>query len=64
MGRYKRVSFTKNFLLWIKGTRGATAIEYALIATGISLFIATSVYFFGEQLSTLFYDTLPAIFAP
>ncbi|MBI1216351.1 MAG: Flp family type IVb pilin [Alphaproteobacteria bacterium] len=33
---------------------GATAIEYGLIAAGISLVIAGAVYAFGSQLSDLF----------
>lgn len=37
--------------------RGATAIEYALIGTGISLAIAATVYAFGDDVSAL-YDGL------
>lgn len=33
---------------------GATAIEYAIIAGTIFLFIVTSVYLFGAQLGELF----------
>ncbi len=33
---------------------GATAIEYALIASGIALLIVSAVYLFGEQLETTF----------
>lgn len=33
---------------------GATAIEYALIAAGIALAIATAVYLFGDQLTNKF----------
>ncbi|HPQ51284.1 MAG: Flp family type IVb pilin [Alphaproteobacteria bacterium] len=33
---------------------GATAIEYALIAAGIALAIATAVYLFGGQLTDKF----------
>jgi pilus assembly protein Flp/PilA len=35
---------------------GATAIEYALIASGIALLIVSAVYLFGEQLKTTFTD--------
>ena len=41
---------------------GATAIEYGLIAAGIAMVIAASVFFFGEQVKTLLYDVLPAAF--
>ncbi len=40
-----------------KDERGATAIEYGLIAGGISLAIVTAVFLFGDELSGLF-DTL------
>ena len=33
---------------------GATAIEYGLIAAGISLAIAAAVWGFGDELRTLF----------
>lgn len=33
---------------------GATAIEYALIATGISLAIAVAVFAFGEEIVGLY----------
>lgn len=33
---------------------GATAIEYALIAAGISLAIVASVFAFGDELEVLF----------
>ena len=33
---------------------GATAIEYALIAAGISLAVVAAVFAFGDQLEVLF----------
>lgn len=48
------------FLLRYKlDTRGATAIEYGLIAAGIALVIAASIFLFGEQIYTLLYSDLP-----
>lgn len=44
---------------YFKSVDGATAIEYGLIAVGISLGISTSVYLFGDAISTLLYDDLP-----
>jgi len=37
-----------------KDESGATAIEYGLIAAGISLVIAGAVYAFGGELNALF----------
>lgn len=39
---------------YIKSEKGATAIEYALIATGVSLAIAVSVYAFGDEMILLY----------
>lgn len=39
---------------YIKNEDGATAIEYGLIAAGISLAIVTVVFTFGEDLNDLF----------
>ena len=46
--------FLTNFILCEKG---ATAIEYVLIAAGIALAILVAVFAFGDDLSTL-YDNL------
>jgi len=39
---------------YVKNEDGATAIEYGLIAAGISLAIAGAVFVFGADLSALF----------
>ena len=39
---------------YLNDQRGATAIEYGLIAAGISLAIVAVVFTFGEQLETTF----------
>ena len=41
--------------------RGATAIEYALIACGVGAAIASTVFGFGSDLKTVFYDKIAAI---
>lgn len=41
---------------FMKDESGATAIEYGLIAAGISLAIATVVFIFGDDLVLLFTD--------
>jgi pilus assembly protein Flp/PilA len=39
---------------YLRDIKGATAIEYGLIAAGISLAIAAVVFTFGDQLDTTF----------
>jgi pilus assembly protein Flp/PilA len=39
---------------YMKDEDGATAIEYALIAAGISLAIVAAVFAFGDELEVLF----------
>lgn len=39
---------------YLKNESGATAIEYALIAAGISLAVVASVFAFGDELENLF----------
>jgi pilus assembly protein Flp/PilA len=41
--------------------RGATAIEYALIACGVGAAIASTVFSFGSDLKTTFYDKIAAM---
>ena len=42
--------------------RGATAIEYAMIAAGIGAAIAVTVFGLGNELKTNFYDRIAAMF--
>lgn len=51
---------TKLFLAWMGNSKGATAIEYGLIAAGIAIAIAASVFAFGEDVYNLLYDELPS----
>jgi Flp pilus assembly pilin Flp len=41
--------------------RGATAIEYALVAAGVGAAIAATVFGFGSALKTTFYDKIAAL---
>jgi Flp pilus assembly pilin Flp len=41
---------------------GATAIEYALIACGVSIAIIGGVSSLGNTITTVFYDKLVALF--
>lgn len=45
---------TKALSIWWKNRDGATAIEYALIAAGISLAIVAAVFTFGDEIGELF----------
>lgn len=54
------VQFFSLFVGFFSDKRGATAIEYALIAAGIAVAIAASVFAFGDSVSTLLYDDLPS----
>ncbi len=40
---------------------GATAIEYALIASGIALSVVTVVFLMGDELLALYADVLTAL---
>lgn len=42
--------------------RGATAIEYAMIAAGVGGTIAATVYGLGTKLQTTYYDKLTNMF--
>lgn len=42
--------------------RGATAIEYALIACGVSIAILAAVTSIGSTMNTLYYDKLLNMF--
>ncbi len=41
---------------------GSTAIEYGLIAGGVSIVIAVLVFQIGDTMETLFYDKFAAMF--
>jgi len=45
-----------------RDTRGTTAIEYALIASGISIAILGGVTAVGGQIMVVFYDKLANLF--
>ena len=49
------------FKKFIRNEEGATAIEYGLIAAGISVAIAAIVLLVGDQLVVIFNDILAAL---
>ena len=42
--------------------RGATAIEYALIAAGVAVAISATVFSLGSEVKTTLYDKIAAAF--
>ncbi len=46
---------------WLTCRRGATAIEYALIAGGISVGALVAILLVGDSLKTLFGDTATGV---
>jgi pilus assembly protein Flp/PilA len=44
-----------------RGERGATAVEYGLLLTGIAALLALVVYAFGDNVTDLFTDTCETI---
>lgn len=46
----------------LRDTRGATAIEYALMASGIALAIISTVWSLGDSVKANLYDKLAAMF--
>jgi pilus assembly protein Flp/PilA len=46
--------FAASTLVALKDRRGATAIEYGLIAAGVSVAIAITVWAIGDNVSTIF----------
>jgi Flp pilus assembly pilin Flp len=46
----------------IKDDGGATAIEYAIIASGVSLAIMTTLWTLGATVKTSLYDRISALF--
>jgi pilus assembly protein Flp/PilA len=57
-----RPIITRACARFIADERGATAIEYALMAVGISVAISATVFNLGSELKTNYYDKLAALF--
>ena len=49
-------------LLIVADERGATAIEYAMVAAGVGLAVATTVWSVGSTIKTNFYDAIATMF--
>lgn len=59
MRRLVTASLVRRFL---RAKEGATAIEYAMIASGVSIAILGAVTALGSGLKVNFYDKLAALF--
>jgi pilus assembly protein Flp/PilA len=47
---------------FVADQRGATAIEYAMIAAGIGVAVSTAVWSLGTAVKTTFYDKMTGMF--
>lgn len=57
-----RLMSKTNVRRFLSNEAGSTAIEYALIAAGISIAIVGAVTTLGSQVKTTLYDKLAALF--
>ena len=61
------MDFTARMRCWLRRFRGderaATAIEYALIASGVAMAIITTVFGMGSNLQTNWYSKIASIFS-
>lgn len=57
-----KAKYINIFSLFIKSQKGATAIEYAVIGSLMSIAIAGTVYSIGGTLENNFYSSLGSIF--
>ena len=55
-------TFPKRLRQVVHDARGATAVEYALMASGVALAIMATVFTIGDKLKETFYDKLAAMF--
>jgi len=46
----------------VRCSKGATAIEYAMVASGVGLAVAATVMNLGSQLKSTFYERLLGLF--
>ena len=52
----------QRFKRMLGDARGTTAIEYALIASGVSIFILGALATLGSKIMTTFYDKIATLF--
>jgi len=61
-GPARRATMRGVLLRLARDKGGATAIEYAMVASGVGLAVAATVMNLGSQLKTTFYDRLLGLF--
>jgi Flp pilus assembly pilin Flp len=59
---FARQAFARNVGRFLADERGATSIEYAIMAGGIGVVVATAITFVGGNVKTTLYDKLAALF--
>jgi pilus assembly protein Flp/PilA len=57
-----RLNTSAPFRRFLRAQEGATAIEYAIIASGVSVAIAATITTLGSAVKTNLYDKLAALF--
>lgn len=55
------INLNRVLACFLQECKGATAIEYGLIAAGISVAISLAVFAFGGTLNDLFFTQLPSV---
>lgn len=58
----RRLTAMPRIRQFLSSQEGATAIEYAMIASGISIAILGAVTTLGSEIKTVFYDKLATLF--
>lgn len=58
MSKLRHLPIADCLLRFLRDDRGATAIEYAMIASGIAVAIASVVFGLGSQLNSNFYGSV------
>lgn len=59
---YRTSASSNKFALWKRRIQGTTAIEYALIATGVAVTIAAIVFLVGDEVLANLYQRVADAF--
>lgn len=59
---YRTSASSNKFVLWKRRIQGTTAIEYALIATGVAVTIAAIVFLVGDEVLANLYQRVADAF--
>jgi pilus assembly protein Flp/PilA len=61
MVKFSRTTITRPVLCFVSNESGATAIEYAMIASGVGVAIAASIVNLGSNVKGLYTSVLTAM---